>query len=77
MVLREVSLLIGIGLAIGLIASMGATRFIASFLYGTKANDPWTLAVAAGVLTLVAALAAFLPARSASRLDPMNALREE
>jgi putative ABC transport system permease protein len=77
MVLSEVAILIGMGLAIGLGAAIGATRFIASFLYGTKANDPWTLALAAGVLTLVAGLAGFLPARSASRLDPMNALREE
>jgi putative ABC transport system permease protein len=77
MVLREVAILIGMGLAIGLGAAVGATRFIASFLYGTKANDVWTLALAAGVLTLVAGLAGFLPARSASRLDPMNALREE
>jgi putative ABC transport system permease protein len=65
------------GLAIGLIATLGATRFVASFVYGTKANDPWTLSLAAGVLALVAALAGFLPARRASRLDPMNALREE
>ena len=77
MVLQEVAILIGMGLAGGLSAAMGATRFIASFLYGTKANDPWTLALAAAVLTLVAGLAGFLPARSASRLDPMNALREE
>jgi ABC-type antimicrobial peptide transport system permease subunit len=42
-----------------------------------KANDPWTLAAAAALLALVAALAGFLPARSASRLDPMNARREE
>ena len=77
MVLREVAILIGLGLAIGLSAAMAATRFVASFLYGTKANDPWTLALAAGVLALVAALAGFLPARRASRLDPMNALREE
>jgi len=77
MVLSEVAILIGVGLAIGLGAAIGATRFIASFLYGTKANDPWTLCLAAGVLALVALLAGFLPARSASRLDPMNALREE
>jgi putative ABC transport system permease protein len=77
MVLREVALLICMGLAIGLIATLGATRFVASFVYGTKANDPWTLSLAAGVLALVAALAGFLPARRASRLDPMNALREE
>ncbi len=77
MVLREVAILIGLGLAIGLGAAIGATRFVASFLYGTKANDPGTLAFAAGVLAVVATLAGFLPARRASRLDPMNALREE
>jgi putative ABC transport system permease protein len=77
MVLREVALLIGVGLAIGLGATLGTTRFVESFLYGTKPGDPWTLASAAGVLALVAALAGFLPARRASRLEPMNALREE
>jgi predicted permease len=77
MVLGEVAILIGAGLAIGLGAAIGATRFIESFLYGMKPNDPWTLSLAAGVLALVAALAGFLPARRASRLDPMTALREE
>jgi putative ABC transport system permease protein len=77
MVLGEVAVLIGIGLAIGLGAAIGTTRFLAGFLYGMKANDPWTLSLAAGVLALVAALAGFLPARRASRLDPMRALREE
>jgi ABC-type antimicrobial peptide transport system permease subunit len=42
-----------------------------------KPNDPWTLSLAAGVLALVAVLAGFLPARRASRLDPMSALRDE
>jgi ABC-type antimicrobial peptide transport system permease subunit len=42
-----------------------------------KANDPWTLVIAAAVLALVAALAGFLPARSASRLDALNALCED
>jgi ABC-type antimicrobial peptide transport system permease subunit len=77
MVLGEVALLIGIGLVIGLGAAMATTRFVASFLYGIKSNDPWTLSLAAGVLALVAALAGFLPALRASRLDPMTALREE
>jgi putative ABC transport system permease protein len=77
MVLREVAILIGAGLAIGLGAAIGATRLIASFLYGTKANDPWTLTLAVAVLALVAAVAGFLPARSAARLDPMSALRDE
>ncbi|MEO7143967.1 MAG: ABC transporter permease [Bryobacteraceae bacterium] len=77
MVLGEVAVLTGIGLAIGLGAAIATTRFIANFLYGMKANDPWTLSLAASVLTLVALLAGFLPARKASRLDPMDALREE
>jgi putative ABC transport system permease protein len=77
MVLGEVALLIAIGLVIGLCAALATTRFVASFLYGIKSNDPWTLSLAAGVLALVAALAGFLPARRASRLDPMTALREE
>jgi predicted permease len=77
MVLREVALLIGIGLIVGLGVALATTRFVASFLYGTKSNDPLTLSVAAGVLVLVAAIAGYLPARRASRLDPMTALREE
>lgn len=77
MVLREVAILIVVGLAIGLATAIGTTRFVESFLYGMKPNDPWTLFLSAGVLALVAALAGFLPARRASRLDPMTALREE
>jgi ABC-type antimicrobial peptide transport system permease subunit len=76
MVLAEVAILIGVGLAIGLGSAIATTRFIASFLYGMKANDPWTLALAAMVLALVGTLAGFLPAYRASRLNPMNALRE-
>jgi predicted permease len=76
-VLRELAILIMIGLGIGLCATIGVTRFIASFLYGVKPNDPWTLASAAVILASVALIAGFLPAHRASRLDPMNALREE
>jgi putative ABC transport system permease protein len=77
MVLREVAVLIGIGLAIGLTAALTTTRLVESFLYGIKSTDPLTLSFAAGVLALVAAVAGYLPARRASRLDPMAALREE
>jgi predicted permease len=77
MVLREVAILIGVGLVIGMGVAIGTTRFVQSFLYGVKANDPWTLSLAAVVLALVASLAGFLPARRASRLDPMTALRDE
>jgi ABC-type antimicrobial peptide transport system permease subunit len=76
-VLGEVTILIGIGLAIGLAAAIGTTHFIASLLYGVRANEPWMLSAAASTLALVAIIAGFLPARRASRLDPMNALREE
>jgi putative ABC transport system permease protein len=77
MVLGEAAILIGTGLVIGLAAALATTRLVASFLYGIQSNDPWMLTAAAGVLALVAALAGFLPARRASRLDPMTALREE
>ena len=62
---------------IGLGAAIGTTRFVESFLYGMKANDPRTLAIAAAIFALVAVVAGFLPARRASKLDPMTALREE
>jgi len=77
MVLGEIAILIGIGLTIGFGAALTTTRLVAGFLYGLQPNDPWTLGVAASVLAMVAAIAGYLPARRASRLDPMTALREE
>jgi ABC-type antimicrobial peptide transport system permease subunit len=75
--LRETMLLVGIGAIIGLCAAMGATRLIASMLYGLAPNDPLTIALAGLSLLAVAALAAYLPARRASRVDPMVALRHD
>jgi ABC-type antimicrobial peptide transport system permease subunit len=77
MVLREVITLIFIGLAVGLAAALATTRFVASFLYDVTPNDPRVLGSAAAVLFMVAVIAGYLPARRASRLDPMDALREE
>jgi putative ABC transport system permease protein len=77
MVLGEVGVLVFIGLAIGIAAALATTRFVQSFLYGLTPNDPWVLSSAAAVLALVAVVAGYLPARRASRLDPMTALREE
>jgi predicted permease len=77
LVMRETMLLVVIGVIIGLGASLGATRLIASLLYGLKPNDPLTIALAGLLLLTVAALAGYLPARRAARVDPMVALRHE
>lgn len=77
MVLREALLLVAIGAAAGLFASLGLSRFVASQLYGIQPTDPRTLAAAAALLLAVAASAAYIPARRASRVPPMTALRTE
>jgi predicted permease len=77
MILRETSGLIIAGLALGAGLAYAASRLIDSQLYGVAPQDPLTLALAAGLLVLVALSASYLPARRASRLDPMAALRQE
>ena len=77
MVMREVLLLLAIGLAIGIPAAMAAGRFISTQLYGIKPHDP-SIAIATMVLlTIVSAAAGLIPARRASRIDPILALRYE
>jgi len=75
--LRETVLVLCGGLALGLIASFGLVRFIASGLYGVTPADPWTLLSALIIMSATCIAAAFLPARRASRIDPMRALRYE
>ena len=77
MVLREVLALVAAGLLIGMAAALATSKFVASFLYGMKPNDP--VALTLGVITLLAAalLAAYVPARQASRIDPLVALRRD
>jgi len=77
LVLRETMLMVIIGVIIGLGAALATTRLIASLLYGLTPNDPLTIALAGSLLLVVAALAGYLPARRASRVDPMMALRHD
>ncbi len=77
LVLREALTLVMIGLVIGVLASLLVTKTAESLLYELKPNDPLTIAFATLLLAAVAALAGYLPARRASRVDPMVALREE
>jgi ABC-type antimicrobial peptide transport system permease subunit len=77
MVLREGLVLACWGLALGLAAALGFTRFLKGQLYGVAAYDPGTLLVSLGVLLLVALAACYIPARRAMRADPMVALRYE
>ena len=77
MVLREVFVMAAVGLAIGLPAAFATTKFVKSFLFEMKPNDPWAIAAAAVVLVLAAVAAGYGPAWRASRIDPWNALRHE
>jgi len=69
--------LTGVGLAIGVALALAATRFMKTMLYGVDAFDPATFMAVAALLGAIAALACWLPARRASRLDPIVVLREE
>ena len=76
LVLARVTILLGLGVVIGTAASVWASRFVATLLYGLEPRDPVTLVSSAAILVAVGALAAAVPAYRASRVDPANVLRE-
>jgi ABC-type antimicrobial peptide transport system permease subunit len=65
------------GMALGILCGLALARFMRNLLFGTSATDPLTLAIVSGVLMLVAVAACWIPARRATRVDPMIALRYE
>ena len=77
LVMRESMTLVLVGVLLGLAAAIAASRPIASLLFGLAPADPMTIAAAIAVMLLLSSVAAYLPARRASRVDPMVALRYE
>jgi ABC-type antimicrobial peptide transport system permease subunit len=77
LVMREILFLAAIGVAIGIPAALAGDRLVANMLFGVKSTDPASLLTAVALLLTVAVFAGYLPARRASRVDPMEALRYE
>jgi ABC-type antimicrobial peptide transport system permease subunit len=77
MVLREVLAISAVGVLLGYGAARLTTRFVGSFLFGLRPNDPLTNGAAIGILLAAALAAGYLPAWRASRIDPATALRNE
>ena len=77
LMMREVLLLVALGAGIGLTAAMATTRLVSNLLFGLTPTDPLTIVMATLLLISVTALAGYLPARRASRVDPLVALRND
>jgi ABC-type antimicrobial peptide transport system permease subunit len=76
-VASETTAYVGAGVAVGVVAVLGLSRFAADLLYGVKPNDPGNVVLSVAALIMVAALAGVVPSMRAARLDPMRVLREE
>lgn len=77
LVLKTGMALTAVGLGVGVLGALGLTRLLSSFLFGVSPRDPWTLFVVSCVLVAVAATACYIPARRATKVDPLVALRHE
>jgi len=77
LILREIVILVAIGIAVGIPVTLAGSRLVATMLYGLKGTDPLSLVAAVAVLLAVAAVAGYFPARRAAKVDPMVALRYE
>ncbi|MGH9410294.1 MAG: FtsX-like permease family protein, partial [Vicinamibacterales bacterium] len=66
-----------VGLAVGVVSALGLMRLLSTLLYGVRSSDPLTFGVASVTLVCVAALASYVPARRATRVDPLTALRDQ
>ena len=75
--MRQAMVLSLIGIAIGVAGSLAATPLLAKFLYGVKAHDMLTLVLVSSLLTAVTFVASYVPARHATKIDPMRTLRHE
>jgi ABC-type antimicrobial peptide transport system permease subunit len=73
--MRESMILVAVGVVIGVGVALGVSRFVATLLFGLAPTDATSIAAATGIMVVVSALAGFLPARRAARVDPMIALR--
>jgi ABC-type antimicrobial peptide transport system permease subunit len=77
MVMREAAMLLAAGLIVGTLAALAAAGWARTLLFGVQPHDPATLVISAVSLAIVAALASYLPALRAARLEPTEALREQ
>jgi ABC-type antimicrobial peptide transport system permease subunit len=77
LVLREAILLLGVGLGVGVPCAYVLSRYVSSQLFGVTPTDAWTCAAAMAILGLAAVVSGFVPARRASIIDPITALRYE